>query len=133
MSLEKLMSSMSWRFATPADKVRTRQEILTDYRTRMAVQEEARAQQRRLDLAEQCSDANPPEARIRTWEKLHGLRMPSDPGHPILDIIAIHTRLRAREVQAVQAERSRRAPNAASTVPIAPDTSLLNLTEPERR
>jgi hypothetical protein len=106
MSLEKVMNSMSWTFATPAHGVRTKQEILTDYRTRLAVEEEARAQKRRFDLAEQCSDANPPEARIRTWERLHGLRMPSNPEHPILDVIAINTRLRSCDVQAVQAARN---------------------------
>lgn len=127
------MNSMSWTFATPANKLRTRQEILTDYRTRLAVEEEARAQQRRLDLAEQSSDANTPEARIRTWEKLHGLRMPSDPEHPILDIIAINTRLRPCDVHAVQAARMRPTPDAASTVPITPETEIVDVTELERR
>jgi hypothetical protein len=129
MSLEKVMNSMSWAFATRADKVRAKQEILTDYRTRLAVEEEARAQQRRLDLAEQCSDTNSPEARIRTWERLHGLRMPLDPTHPILDVIAINTRLRSCDVHAVQAARSHRTPEEA---PIAPETRLVSLTEPER-
>ena len=127
------MNSMSWTFATRADKIRTKQEILTDYRTRLAVEEEARAQKRRHDLAEQCSDANAPETRIRTWERLHGLRMPSDPAHPILDIIAINTRLRSCDVHAVQAARGQRAPEAASIAPIAPETSVASLTEPERR
>jgi hypothetical protein len=133
MSLEKVMNSMSWTFTTRADRIRTRQEILTDYRTRLAVEEEARAQKRRHDLAEQCSGANAPETRIRTWERLHGLRMPLDPTHPILDIIAINTRLRSCDVHAVQAARGRRAPEAASTVPIAPETEHVSVTEPERR
>jgi outer membrane protein OmpA-like peptidoglycan-associated protein len=37
--------------------------------------------------------------------------MPSDPEHPILDLIAINTRLRACDVHAVQAARTRRDPN----------------------
>jgi hypothetical protein len=44
------MKSMSWMFATRADRIRTRQEILTDCRTHLAVEEEARTQKRRLDL-----------------------------------------------------------------------------------
>jgi hypothetical protein len=108
MSLDKTMNSISWMYASATDKGLTRQEILTDYRARLAVEDEARAQQRRLDLAEQCSDANPPEARIRTWEKLHGLRMPSDPEHPILDVISVSTRLRLCDVLAVQAARKQR-------------------------
>ncbi len=127
------MNSMPWTFATRADKVRTKQEILTDYRTRLAVEEEARAQKRRFDLAEQCSDANSPEARIRTWEKLHGLRMPSDPEHPILDIIALNTRLRSCDVHAVQAARSRRDPESTSTALVAPETMLVSLAESEGR
>ena len=101
------MSSMSWMVVTDTDKVRTKQEILTDYRTRLALEVEARAHRRRLDLAEQCLDSNPPEARIGTWEKLHGLRMPSDPEHPILAVIASSTKLRLCDVHAVQAARKR--------------------------
>ncbi len=103
------MNSMSWMYASAGDKNRTSQENLIDYRARLALDEEARAQQRRLDLAEQCSDANPPEARIRTWEKLHGLRMPSGQEHPILDVIAVSTRLTLGDVHAVQAARKQRA------------------------
>jgi hypothetical protein len=29
--------------------------------------------------------------RIRAWEKMHGLRLPSDPAHPILRVIASNT------------------------------------------
>src|SRR4051812_24452023 len=133
MRLEKSMSSMSWMFATATDGVRARQEILTDYRARLALEEEARAQQRRLDLAEQCSDANPPEARIRTWEKLHGLRMPSDAEHPILDVIATSTRLRLSDVHAVQSSRKRRTEQTASTAAVAEEIHLADVTEPERR
>jgi hypothetical protein len=30
--------------------------------------------------------------RIRAWEKVHGLRMPADSAHPILEVIAGDTR-----------------------------------------
>jgi hypothetical protein len=65
-----------------------------------------RAKKRRLELAEQRSDLNPPEVRIRLWEKVHELRLPSDPMHPILDVIAVSTRLRLEEVQEVQRMRA---------------------------
>ena len=56
---------------------------------------------------------NPPDVRIRTWEKVHGLRMPTDPMHPILDVIAVGTRLTLAQVQEEQrtrvAERAARA------------------------
>jgi hypothetical protein len=108
MNPEKPMNMTSWISQTDA-KVRSTQEILTDYRTRLALADEARAQQRRLGLAEQSSDLNPPEARIGAWEKLHGLRMPADPEHPILQVIAHTTRLTLCDVHAVQAARRRPA------------------------
>ena len=76
---------------------------------RLAQEEHERAEKRRRELAEQRSDLNPPNVRIRTWEKLHQLRLPSDPAHPVLDIIAISTRLTLAEVQEEQRTRAARA------------------------
>ncbi len=78
---------------------------------RLAHEEHERAEKRRQDLAEQRSELNPPEVRIRTWEKLHQLRLPSDPAHPILDVIAISTRLTLAEVREEQRTRAARAAN----------------------
>jgi hypothetical protein len=60
---------------------------------RLAREEHERSEKRRQDLAEQRSNLNSPEVRIRTWERVHQLRMPSDPAHPILDVIAVGTRM----------------------------------------
>jgi hypothetical protein len=78
--------------------------------------QDERAKKRRLELAEQRSDLNSPEVRIRLWEKVHELRLPSDPRHPILDVIAVSTRLRLVEVQEVQRMRAvqRRAAKASA-------------------
>jgi hypothetical protein len=76
---------------------------------RLAHEEFERAEKRRLELAEQRSDLNPPDVRIRTWEKIHALRLPSDPAHPILDVIAISTRLTIEEVREEQRTRAARA------------------------
>jgi hypothetical protein len=73
---------------------------------RLAHEEHERAEKRRLELAEQRSDLNPPEVRIRTWERLHGLRLPSDPDHPIVDVIAVSTRLTIEQVQQEQRNRA---------------------------
>jgi len=75
---------------------------------RFAQQERERAETRLRQLAEQRSDENPPDARIRTWEKLHGLRLPSDPSHPILDVIAVGTRLTLEQVREEQCARAAR-------------------------
>ena len=78
---------------------------------RLAHEEFERTEKRRQELAEQRSDLNPPEVRIRTWERIHALRLPSDPAHPILDVIAISTRLTLEEVR--QEQRSRAARRAS--------------------
>jgi hypothetical protein len=76
---------------------------------RFAHEEIERAERRRRQLDEQRSEANSPDVRIRTWEKLHGLRLPSKLGHPILDVIAVSTRLTLAQVQEEQRERAARA------------------------
>jgi hypothetical protein len=78
---------------------------------RRAHDEYERSEKRRLDLAEQHSNLNPPDVRIRTWERIHALRLPSDPAHPILDVIAISTRLTLEEVREEQRTRAARAAN----------------------
>jgi hypothetical protein len=60
-------------------------------------------------LTEQRSDANPPDVRIRTWERLHGLRLPSDRAHPILDVIAVSMRLTLTQVHDEQCARAAQA------------------------
>ena len=80
---------------------------------RLALEELERAEKRRQELAEQRSELNPPEVRIRTWERIHQLRMPSDPAHPILDVIAVSTRLTLEEVR--EEQRARAARGASQT------------------
>jgi len=78
---------------------------------RLAHEEYERAEKRRQELAEQRSDLNTPEIRIRTWEKVHQLRLPSDPAHPILDVIAVSTRLTLEQVREEQRSRAAQAVN----------------------
>jgi hypothetical protein len=73
-----------------------------------AHEEHLREERKRRELAEQRSDANTPDVRIRAWEKLHGLRLPSDPAHPILDVIAVSTRLTLAQVLEEQRARAAR-------------------------
>lgn len=56
-----------------------------------------RAEKRRQELAEQRSEFNPPNGRIRAWEKTHQLRLPSDPTHPVLSMIAVSAGLTLAE------------------------------------
>lgn len=85
----------------------------------MAHEAEERLQKRQLLLAEQSSTENPPEVRIRAWERAHALCLPSDPGHPVLRSVAICTRLTIAQVQEEQSvRRARREAKAAIAGPV---------------
>ena len=84
-------------------------DLIKSHSERIAEEEHEREKKRSLQLAEQRSDLNPPELRIRAWEQLHGLRMPSDPEHPVLYVIAVSTRLTIAEVQQEQRIRAGRS------------------------
>jgi hypothetical protein len=88
------------------------EELLIDFRRRLELDEEARVERRRLDIAEQTMEPNGPSVRIRAWEKVHALRMPSSPGHPVLNLIAVATQLSLADVHEEQRVRSERAPRA---------------------
>jgi hypothetical protein len=87
-------------------------EVIRTHAERMAHEAEERLQKRRLILAEQSSSENPPDARIRAWERAHALCLPSDREHPVLSAIAICTGLTIAQIQEVQ--YARRAPRTAS-------------------
>lgn len=99
------MTSNTEFFAPQSDPQRRVNDLVTTFAERVALEERERAQQRRVDRAEQTSDLNSPEVRIKAWEKLHGLRLPSDPGHPVLDVVAVSTRLTLAEVHEEQRAR----------------------------
>jgi hypothetical protein len=87
-------------------------EILLDFRERRAVEALEQAALKQQDHAEQYSAQNSADTRIRAWERLHQLRMPSMPLHPILEVIAAATRLTLAEVQYEQQLRSGRRASA---------------------
>jgi len=93
-------------------------ELIRTHAERLALEAEERLQQRRLALAEQCSTANPPDVRVRAWEKVHALRLPGDARHPILKVIAHGTGLTLEQVQQEQRARvARRAVQARAPEP----------------
>jgi hypothetical protein len=84
------MSSADWT-PTYSDRNLTAKELLTDHRERLAVEEKERVRQRTLQFEELRSELNSAPVRIRAWEKMHGLRLPTNPAHPVLDVIASAT------------------------------------------
>lgn len=79
---------------------------LRDYRQRVADEQFERAERKRLDVAEQRSQLNDAKARIRAWEKVHELRLPASPTHPVLRVIAQATDLALKDVLDEQRQRS---------------------------
>ena len=89
-------------------------ELVRTHAERMAHEAEERLQRRQLLLDEQCATYNSPDARIRAWERAHGLCLPSDSGHPVLRSVATCTGLTIAQVQEEQyARRARRTAKAA--------------------
>ncbi len=98
---------------TKFSQVRPTTELIRTHAERLALEEQERAQKRRLELAEQRSDLNPPDVRIRAWERVHALRLPGDPAHPVLSVIAVGTGLTLAQVREEQVARA--AQRAART------------------
>jgi hypothetical protein len=93
-------------------------EVVRTHAERMADEAEERVQKRQLILAEQCSSENPPDVRIRAWERAHALCLPSNREHPVLSAIAISTGLTIAQIQEVQ--HARLAPHTASSQSLGP-------------
>jgi len=106
---------------------RTFADIIRTHAERLAEEAEERRHQRQRELAEQSSIANPPDARIRAWEKVHALRMPGDAAHPVLDVIAHGTGLTLEQIREEQrarlARHTKRSADQHSSEPAKSKTS----------
>ncbi len=80
-------------------------ELNSDYRARLAMEQLHAEDRRRAELSELTATANAPEARIRAWERTHGLSLPRAAAHPVLYSVAAATHLTLEQVQAEQRRR----------------------------
>jgi hypothetical protein len=80
-------------------------ELASDYRVRLAVEQAQSDERRRIELLELSATANAPDARIRAWERTHGLTLPRGAAHPVLNSIAAATRLTLEQVHDEQRRR----------------------------
>lgn len=88
-------------------------EIVLDHRARLEQLQQEAAQRRERALIDQRSPENSADTRVRIWERLHQVRLPRDPVHPILTQVAKQTALTLDEVREVQRSRlPASAPNA---------------------
>jgi hypothetical protein len=99
------MFSTSMPFAVDYPPRTSAADIIRDHRVRVAIEADARLERRRAEQAEQRESSSTPEARIRAWEKVHGLRLPLDAAHAIVAIIATETHLTVAEVREEQCAR----------------------------
>jgi hypothetical protein len=76
--------------------------------------EEERQEARRSALAQQVSIHNTARERIDIWERLHALRLPSQPSHPLLKVIAKQTSLSVQEIVQEQQRRNQAAMAASN-------------------
>ena len=115
----------SWIFSPSAPPPSAPGELITDYRSRIALERFQAAERRHQRLAEQSSARNTPEMRIRIWEDVHGLRLPKDPSHPVLRAVASATELTLEQVHEEQRQRSEHAnrPVAAAGHDLKPPAS----------
>lgn len=81
-------------------------ETTEAYRERMARLQAEAAERRQQQIDEQSSPLNSPSVRIRAWERLHQIDLPSDPAHRLVGMIAANTGLTPDEVRAEQRLRT---------------------------
>jgi hypothetical protein len=84
----------------------TTPDPMKDHRARMELAQLEARQRREGDLKEQRSPMNTPAVRVAIWERLHQVRMPSDPQHQILLLIAQQTQLAMDDILEVQRART---------------------------
>ena len=80
--------------------------IMREYRQRRADEQSERVERKRLAIADQRSALNDAKARIQAWEKVHALRLPISPTHPMLQVIATTTDLALNDILDEQRHRS---------------------------
>lgn len=92
---------------------------MTDHRARIALEESERLERRQRELLEQTSEHNTPAERIYIWERRHGLTLPRDANHRVIDIVARQTELALEQVRAEQQRRLEHLSGGSAAVPAA--------------
>jgi hypothetical protein len=84
----------------------TQQDPFVDPRSQFERQQEEAAERRAQALLEQRAPERTPEARVRTWETLHQVRLPRSPHHAVLMVVAEQTGLALTDLYEVQRQRA---------------------------
>jgi hypothetical protein len=89
---------------------------LPDHRARIAQEESERLERKQQELLQQTSGRSTPAERIRIWERRHGLTLPRDANHRIVNIVAHQTELAVDQVREEQQRRLGRVSAEAAVV-----------------
>lgn len=103
----------------------TASSTAAEYRRKVQQAAEERSALRDNELEAQVSPIKDPQERIGIWERLHALRLPRAPAHPLVKVIAKQTRLTVGQVHEEQQRRAQRHAQPAA-LPVVHDP------EPER-
>lgn len=95
-------------------------ELPAEYRIRLAEERAEADERRRIELQELTATASAPDARIRAWERAHGLTLPRDASHPVLNSVAATTRLTLDQVREEQRRRLMPVTSSQAAVIIVP-------------
>jgi hypothetical protein len=76
------------------------------YRERLAMLQAEAVERRQQQILEQSSPLNSASVRIRAWERLHQVDLPTNPTHSLVEVIAAKTGLTSDDVRAEQRLRA---------------------------
>jgi len=76
-----------------------------DRRAAIERADKERAAERHAQIEAQSSPLLTPQERVQRWEHLHGVRLPSDPNHKLVRVIASDTDLAIDQVRDEQTRR----------------------------
>jgi hypothetical protein len=78
---------------------------IKDRRAAIERAEQERAAERNSRIEAQSSPLLTPQERVQRWEDLHGVRLPADPNHKLVRVIALDTALAIEQVRDEQTRR----------------------------
>jgi len=99
-------------------------QVILDPSERLALEEQERERVRAQHYEELRSEHNSIGVRIRAWEKLHGLRLPTSSAHPVLRVISAATGIplaALRDEQQARRDARLALPVTKVETPPAPD------------
>lgn len=104
------------------DLAATPDNWMADHRARVALEESERLERKQRELLQQTAESSTPAERIRVWERRHGLTLPRDANHRLLNTVARQTDLALAQVHEEQQRRLGRI-NGEAAVVLAGDSS----------